>query len=481
MMMRLGSLPLCLAALALVACDATRHDGRRWPVLLLTVDTLRPDYLSHNGYPLSTSPFLDELLAEGTVFEHAVAPVPRTTPSLASLLTGAYPHTTGVRTIVDRLPSEQVSLAEALQAAGYRTVGVVTNRMLGPGRGLEAGFDVYDAGTVRTARATSQSALQLVAREDPDAPLFLWFHFFDPHVPYHPDRAYAVRFDRAYRGPYRMRFGREPRGDESDEVQRAFPTGLRKGQVVHRNAFPPAVNGHIRRLYAGEIRSLDDRLRELVTALRALYPDLVIVFTADHGESLGEHDYYFDHGEYVYDASSRVPLAIVLPESHPWHGAHRCTAWVSLVDVAPTLFELLGLEPPPEMAARFEGRSLAPCLRGEALPSRPVFVESGASLFPKLVRRRVRHDLKGRFRAVTSDGWKLIWTPFAPEDEAWELYDLAADPSETRNLYAPDHPEAARLRPLLEAWLERGAAAEAAPHAITEEDLEGLRLLGYVE
>ena len=132
----------CVAAvLALSACGEV-SPTKPWPVLLLTVDTLRPDYLSGNGYDRPTSPFLDELFAEGTYFERALAPVPRTTPALASLLTGAYPHTTGVRTLVDRLPSEETSIAEVMQAAGYHTVAVVTNRMLGPGRGLDAGFDV---------------------------------------------------------------------------------------------------------------------------------------------------------------------------------------------------------------------------------------------------------------------------------------------------------------------------------------------------
>jgi len=481
MKMRLRHTLVCLsAALALSGC-AEVDAQRSWPVLLLTVDTLRPDYLSGNGYDRPTSPFLDELFAEGTYFEHALAPVPRTTPALASLLTGAYPHTTGVRSLVDRLPTEETSIAEALQAVGYRTVAVVTNRMLGRPRGLDAGFDVYDPGRVRAAPEMNRAVLEHLQGVEAGAPLFLWLHYLDPHAPYHPDPAYVTEFDRGYRGRFKARFGRDPHPGESAEVFRQFPDGLRKGHVAHRNAFRPRVNEHIRRLYAGDIRSLDDRLRELVESLRARFPDLVIVFAADHGESLGEHDFYFDHGEYVYDASSRVPLAFVLPESHPWHGSHRCRAWVSLVDVVPTLFDVLGREPPAEMASRLEGRSLAPCLRGEELPPRPVFLESGASLFPELVRRRVDHELPGRFRAVTSEGWKLIWTPFAPEEEAWELYDLERDPGETRNLHAPDHPQAARLRPLLDEWLAGGAEAEARPRTLSEQDIEALRLLGYLE
>ena len=469
------------AALALALASACGQGDGRPSVLLVTVEALRPDYLSVSGYDRPTSPFVDRLLAEGAYFEHAVTPVARTTPALASLLTGAYPHTAGVRTLVDRLPGEQVTIAEVMKAAGYRTVAVVNNRMLVSGRGLAAGFDSYDGGLVRDAGETNRAVLQSLAEGDRSAPFFLWIHYFDPHAPYHPEEQHALEFDPGYGGPFRLSFGREPRPGESAAVFRQFPNGMRKADVVHRNLLPPEVNQHVRRLYAGEIRSFDDGLRELVTELRARDRNLVIVLTADHGESLGEHDFYFDHGEYVYDAAGRVPLAFLLPASHPWHGARRCSAWASLVDVVPTLVELLELEPPPEMSAQLEGRSLAACLRGEALEPRPVFMESGASLFPELVQRRVRHDVPGRLRAVTSEGWKLIWTPFAPDDRAWELYDLAADPAETRNLYAPDHPQVVRLRPLLQEWAARSQDDRPTPLAPSPEDEEALRFLGYLE
>jgi len=470
-----------VAALAhLVGCSPGGAE-EPWPVLLITVEALRPDYLSGAGYDRPTSPFVDELIGQGAVFEHALAPVARTTPALASLLTGAYPHTTGVRTLVDRLPPEQITLAEVLGAAGYRTLAVVNNRMLASGRGLSAGFDAYDGGLVRDARETNDAVRASLSANDAAGPLFLWVHYFEPHTPYHPDEVHAEAFDPDYRGPFRLAFGREPRLGESARVFRQFPPGMTKADVVHRNLLAPEVNAHVRRLYAGEIRSLDDALRELVPDLRARHPNLVIVFTADHGESLGEHDFYFDHGEYVYDAAGRVPLAFVLPESHPWYGARRCRTSVSLVDVAPTLLEIVGVQPPPEMAMRFEGRSLAPCLRGEPLTPEPIFLESGASLFPELVQRRVRHDVAGRLRAVTSQGWKLIWTPFARDDRAWELYDLTADPGETRDLYRPDHPQLARLRPLLRDWAARGAATTPPPREITDEDEQALRFLGYIE
>jgi arylsulfatase A-like enzyme len=225
----------------------------------------------------------------------------------------------------------------------------------------------------------------------------------------------------------------------------------------------------------------DQQIGRLVRAVRARFPRTVIVFAADHGESLGEHGFYFDHGDYVYNAASRVPLAFVFPPDHPLHGSGRRRGWVSLVDVAPTLFDVVGLEPPPEMAVLFEGRSLAPSLRGESLPPAPVFIESGTSFFPELVQRRLHNSVEGRFRAVILADWKLIWTPFLPDSDAWELYDLDADPDETRNLYRSDHPQVAGLKAHLEGWLARAPLGSAPARPLTHEDREALRKLGYIE
>jgi arylsulfatase A-like enzyme len=241
------------------------------------------------------------------------------------------------------------------------------------------------------------------------------------------------------------------------------------------------VNAHVRRLYAADIHGVDAEVGRLVEALRRR-GDPLVVLTADHGESLGEHAFYWDHGDYVYNAGTRVPLAFVLPPSHPLYDAHvagRCSAWVSLVDLAPTLLELLDLQPPEALRAQLEGRSLVPCFSAE-LSERAVFLESGRAYFPELVARRQRDDLSGGFRAVIAGGWKLIWTPYLPDGGAFELYDLAVDPDEERDLYRPDHPRVAALRTELDRFLAGDDAATSSPEP-SPEDLETLRALGYVE
>lgn len=477
---RLRRAGLTLAAGLALAPGCGSAPERLPSVLLLSVDTLRPDYLGLEGYDRPTSPFLDSLLASGFSFARAWSPVARTTPALASLLTGAYPHRTGVRTLNGTLARDVVSLAEVLREHGYQTAAVVTNAVLGRERGLARGFDVYDSAARRSDARTAETLLHYLETLDRTRPLFAWVHLFAPHVPYHPDPEIAAAFDPGYAGRYREHFGYEPRDGARADRFHAWPPDLRKREATLANPLPDAVNAHVRRLYAGEIRAVDGAAQRLVEGLRrVLGKRLLIVVTADHGESLGEHDYYYDHGDYVYDAGTRVPLGFVLPHDHPLHSSGRCDAAASLVDVVPTLLELLGIPPDAVPTGQLEGRSLVGCLRGETLAPRPVFSESGHSWYPELVPRLVRNDVAGRFRSVTLDGWKLVWTPFQTPEREWELYDLGADPGETRDLYRPDHPRLPPLREALAAWLARASDAEPAPPPLAAEDRAALEALGY--
>ncbi len=448
-------------------------------VLLITIETLRPDYLSMNGYDRPTSPYLDRLLSEGFYFQNAITPIPRTTPALASLLTGAYPHTTLVQTLVYPLSDKVTSIAEVLHEDGYQTIAVVTNRMLTPDRKLNRGFDVYDNdGTnVRNAVATTDAALGYLGTLDPARPMFAWVHYFDPHVPYHCEPDIARAFDPEYHGRYELNFGVSPEPTEKPFFQ-PYPADLPKSIAVHRNPLPNDVNEHVRRLYAADIRSTDNQLERLVQKARTLYGDnLIIIVTSDHGESLGEHDYYFDHGDYVYNAGSRVPLGVILSSSHPAAGRGTCDEWVCLVDVVPTLLELLGRQVPPAMKDQIEGRSLVPFMLGEPVEPRPVFAECGQAHFPQYVRRRKVFNAAGRFRTVILGDWKLIYTPLTSPDLEWQLFNVREDPDETVDRYAPDHPQLATLQRHLGAWLEKAVMLTT---PLSDEDRKALRSLGYI-
>jgi arylsulfatase len=474
-----ATLGCLLGLVAVVACsqpEAPRAAPKR--VLLITVDTLRADHVADAGsLPEPPMPFVDSLISQGTRFTWALTPVPRTTPALASLLTGRYPHGTGVRVLTDRLDDEVETVGALAQQAGFRTIAVVSNHVLTPARGLDRGFDVYDnAGDVRGARETTNAALALSREVAATQKLFLWVHYIDPHVPYHPPPELAERFDPEYQGLYKHYFGPVP----GAAGNRAYPRGLGKRRAVFANPLPEAVNAHVRRLYAADIRYTDDEIERLVTGLEERFGDeWLIVFTSDHGESLGEHEFFYDHGDYVYNAGTRVPLAFVPAAPRRSSDRHTVDSSVSLVDVAPTLVELLELLPPDAVASRFEGRSLVPYLRGESLPERPVFAESGRSFFRKMIRGRVSFDVKGRFRTVVSGGWKLIWTPGQTPEHEFQLYDVAADPDETRDL-SGEFPERVReMKAQLDAWMAADAAVDSPE--VPEADREGLRALGYIE
>ena len=451
-------------------------------ILLLTVDTLRPDYLGMYGYDRDSSPYLDSLLKEAFHFDKTLASVPRTTPAVASLMTGGYPHTTGVRRLLDPLKAEMTPIAELLQAKGYRTGAVVTQQMLGKERGLARGFETYDwAKDRRVAMETTQAGLRWMETMDFSEPVLMWAHYIDPHMPYVSDPAIIASFDPGYSGRYAKNFGQfHTKGRTRSKGP--YPPELPKAQAVHANPLPEDVVAHIRRLYAADIRATDDAIRVLVEEMmERTGGDLLIVFTSDHGESLGEHDFHWDHGDYVYNAAGRIPFAILPPPGHPARRAGSLDQWVSIVDVVPTLLELLGISASEMPSGQIDGRSLVPAMLGQELDSHPVFLESGRSHFFDMVRGRAANTIEGRFRAVVSDGWKLIWAPGHTDAKlSWKLFHVDEDPHETVDLFRKDHPQVVRLRELLAPWAEKslGFVSEREP---TAEELEMLNELGYVE
>jgi len=449
-------------------------------LLVVTVDTLRADHVSHLGHPRKTTPSIDAVAEAGHVFTRATTPIARTTPALASLFSGRYPHGTGVRRLFDSLAPVVTPLAEIAKWNGAETIAVVSNHILTRERGLDRGFELYDpASDHRSAAETTAAALSAMRSTGSDRPIMAWVHYIDPHAPYMPRPETIDDFLPPYEGRYARRFGMENGGTGDN----AYPADLPKTEAVYRNPLPADVNERVAQLYAGDIRDTDEAIGQLLSALRAEFgDDWTIVITSDHGESLSERNFYrYDHGDYVYDASARIPLVIQLPEGHP-QGTHRVIDdWVSLVDLTPTLVELMEWNVSPEVAKGFEGRSLVPYLRGEATEPRAVFSESGKSFHPEFIRGRSQFGIRGRFRAIWKGDWKLIWTPEPREGHPeFQLFDIRNDPSEQKDLAAA-HPERAEaLRTELMGWvrLPRNARADREP---SSSQLEQLRSLGYVE
>jgi arylsulfatase A-like enzyme len=468
--MRARSIVLPLLALgALAACEDARFGGAPPNVVLISVDTLRADALSPYGGPVTT-PTFERLAQEGVLFERAYAPAPETAPTHASLLTGVRVLRHGVTGNGLPLSNAHETLAEAFRRQGYATAAFVSSWVLDPRFGWSQGFDVYDAsfpedgatmdkadphpgaiwvgrkfqGLDRRAVDTTLAAQRWLRQAH--QPFFLFVHYFDPHRPYVPPPTFAHQVQ-------------DLRIDVSG---RRFP-GLS----------PKALLG-IARSYQAEVLYLDDSLGELLAAVDASADgaSTLVVMTADHGEGLGDHG-WLEHGVSLHDEQLHVPLVF------RWRGrlpaARRIETPLSVRVVAPTIADLAGLghfEPPG-------GRSIAAELRAGREPEPlPVFAQRRPHRALEEIPPAVRALLgpAGRTLAVRQGRWKLI----RPEGGPPELYDLEADPQETRDV-ARSHPEVVReLSGMIDQLVaENPPPPEPAP--VEPEVSEKLRALGYVQ
>ncbi|UCG15435.1 MAG: sulfatase-like hydrolase/transferase [Phycisphaerales bacterium] len=397
-------------------------------VLLITLDTTRPDHLGCYGYEPARTPTIDSLLEHGVRFDDAVASVPLTLPSHATILTGLGPLTHGVRNNGKYMLSpDHTTLAEILKAQGYETAAFVSCFVLDKRFGLDQGFDVYEFEIGRTglriadslsgerpADEVTTSALkwfQARARAGTRAPFFAWVHYFDPHEPYTP-------------------------------MTQDLP------------GFPSHP-------YDGEIAFVDLHLERLLTELdkQKLRDRTLIVLVSDHGEGLDEHG-ESTHGLFVYETTVRAALVLSCPAlfERPYRVDDRV---VATSDIVPTVLDLLGVS----AGVRTDGISL---LATDAPPNRAVYIESvyaqediGCTTLHGLRRHNDKY-----IRAIRP-----------------EYYDLRRDPRESDNLYdkgPPDVQDLERRLSDLMASADQAGTAQSAARTLTSEEIRQLQNLGYV-
>jgi len=482
---RLGSLALAAAAVFLIlltACGRPRLPDHP-PILLLTIDTLRADHLSSYGYPRQTSPVLDALAAEGARFDFAISQWPKTGPSFASIMTSSYPKDNNiVRRVGIRVPCSYRMLAEELQAAGYDTRGVVANGALGREFCFDQGFDDYveswkgaksqhaiDAATV--AGKVTDLALESLSRADEKKPLFLWVHYLDPHFPYTPPPEYAERFQ----GDGKVVTGEKVPIDLGST--RRFVGGIGVSQVLDDS---DDLDRYVAR-YDGEIAYVDHEIGRLFDALRerGLWDRMLVVMTSDHGESLGEHGYYFGHGMYPFQDGLRVPLVVRFPRIVE---PHVDPDPVELLDLAPTILEAAGVQ--LDKGRWAQGGSLFDRMWGQVSgKGRLVYSESGYAVHRKWMK------------SVSDGRFKLIWLPAIQEQRRclgraseYAFFDLHSDPGELTDVTDRHLAEMESFQRQLRTWflaprfeLERdpetctSQTTETAP-----ETIEQLKALGYL-
>jgi choline-sulfatase len=418
-------------------------------IILITVDTTRADRMGFLGSTRGLTPNLDALARDGTVFTHAYSHVPLTTASHATILTGTYPQYSHVNDFGVPLAAGLPYLPDILHQQGYKTAAFVGSLILDPiagtAPGFDRGFDIYDAGfRIKTSRDNRYDTIErragdvvvralawLKKRPANAPPFFLWVHLYDPHDPYDPPEPYKSKF--------------------------ADP-------------------------YDGEIAYADDMLGKLFTVLKSsgLYQDSVIAMMADHGEAFGEHGER-THGIFLYDETIHVPLVIKLPASNcasPKGAPHsnvrpasrkRCPntkpsttdTRVGLVDVAPTILDVVGMAIPPEM----QGQSLAGALKSEKVKERPIYSETD---YPH------RAFKWSSLRALRTEKYLSIEAPKP------ELYDQAADPKALNNLASSSPAVADSLLAQIEKFRQQTAADLAVAAKLDPDQAEKLRALGYV-
>ena len=401
-------------------------------MLVVTFDTVRADAIGCYGNAKARTPVIDGLAQRGARFEQAFSPAPTTLPAHSTLMTGLEPPRHGVRnngTFV--LATEQVTLAERLSSAGYSTGAVVAAIVLDERYGLAQGFASYDdelqedgaiAGDGHFAQRSADRVTERAIRwldAQTERPWFLWVHYFDAHAPYAPPAGFVV-----------------PQGPPDAPAM-----------------FDP---DEVRARYQGEVAFADSELGRLLAHLgEERLRRTLVVFTADHGEGLGEHS-EFTHSRTIYEASMRVPLVFSCPALFERELVVRDRV-AGLVDVAPTVLALLGLD----ASEAIDGVSL---FDTPADPGRAIYGESLVPLYnhgwaPLFSLRRLRD--------------RFIRAPRP------EYYDLGSDPTESKNLFG-----SSAAASTLQAQLERrlasaGSSLKAHERELAPEEAKRLSELGY--
>jgi arylsulfatase A-like enzyme len=483
--------PPASAPLPATQSGAAKEVKRR-NVAFYLIDTCRADQLSAYGCPRKTSPFLEKLAAMGARFDHCFAQAPWTLPSMSAILTSCYPSVTGMHRFFDQLDPAFVTLPEALQQAGWHTAGFSANPLMGKMSNYQQGFDEFTEAadvipggdaighSTGSARALNQKVLPWL-QQNQKWPCFLYVHSIDPHEQYAPEPEFLRRFTT----PDREREYRK----QLVEIRQKNPGKI--GSVTTQEHFDRA---HVKvgpfietalALYDGDICANDDEIGPLFDTLRRTKPleEWILVVTADHGEEFFEHG-GTSHAYTLWNELLHVPLIVVAPGLVP--AGLVVKEPVQSLDLYPTLLELLGVAPPPDL----QGTSFAASCRGdEKAAGHPVFAEN--------------HSMPGSERFLPEQGnmltviegpWKYILnvkSSFNRPRPRHELYRLDRDFAEKNNLAESEPERVARFETMVLEWWARNRARHSGVDVkhlteaqIAEADpatLERLRKLGYVK
>lgn len=403
---------LPLLSLAAIAACGGEPEPERPNVLLISIDTLRPDYLGSYGHDRPTSPLMDAFAAQGVLFKDVTSASPWTLPSHASMLTGLYPSSHGVKDHDRQLTKE--TLALRLLKAGFETMAVVNSHNIGDKRfGLLRGFEKfhYQKESIedpKTKLITNQGpliakkAIDYLRGRDEARPFFMFLHFYDVHTDFTPDPKWRLKFVGPYDG--------ELNGNTQQLIKyrSADETLAEKDEIF------------LKEMYEAEIRTFDEILGRILDYLDAsgLSADTIVAITSDHGEEYSEHGSVL-HGRTYYQEVIGIPILMRGPGIP---AGLQIAEPVHLVDLTKTLYSMIAVVPTEEL----DGIDLSPAFRGEALPADRL-------LFSEADHNNVweGEDVVDIRRLVRKGSEKLIFDTLSGRKE---LYDLATDPLELTDL-----------------------------------------------
>ncbi len=418
-------------------------------LVLLSVDTLRADAVGAYGAAGAKTPTIDALAAAGMLFEDAQTTIGKTGPAFASIFTSLYPPTHGARRNAQRMRTDIPVLAEILGEAGYEAAAFISNWTLRADLvGLDRGFDHYDeefnqarnavGGMERNADDIARAAERWLRRRAGDEerngqPLFLWVHFSDPH------------------NPYLERTGFTPPLPPRDKRTAGWQKRWR---------------------YQSEVNYVDHWLGRLSEAMEELLPGpRFTLFLSDHGESMGEHSYW-GHGKNVHWPNARIPMILAGPGLP---AGVEVQAPVGVVDVLPTVLDLLGIEAPDGL----EGRRLVPTARETEAVQRPRYVmgDRHTALFGKS-RRNAPYENPLQI-SMELNGAKVLHD-FSKRRTVY--FDLTVDPHEEKPLSEPPVELVPPLGRRLVNWYRALPKYEAKSSTVlSEDDIKQLKSLGYID
>ena len=455
---------VCILVLILVGLYAVflkfDHRVQQPNIILISVDTLRSDHLGCYGYSKNTSPAIDQFAKEAMLFENCLSHAPVTGSSCASIMSGFLPHETKVFEN-GPLPVEVTTLPEILQKQGYKTVAVVSNYVLRRKRGWEQGFSLFDDTMTnreivrnypeRIAEHTTEQAIKYLHQFN-SAPLFMWIHYQDPHGPYTPPDSFSNLFIGSNQIPRNLRLNQNVSG------LGGIPSYQKLGENRNYHYYVSQ--------YDSEIRYLDEHFKKLINALKQLgiYESSVIVFTADHGEGMGENNYYFAHGDYLFNSQIHVPLIIKYGKELLGRKSH----YVQHIDIVPTILNLLKIN----TDLNFRGSDLLQ------------YPDTNKEIVSEMFL--TRNEINRLSLSIVHGGFKFIlsYTPSFTKQN--ELFDLKGDEKEKVNLASQGG-----LRQKLESlqsrlhqiWGEDLLELEVIEKTqdLSNEERDKLKALGYVD